>query len=248
MKTGVIIQARMRSSRLPGKVMMEIQGKSILWHVIERVKQARLVDEIIVATTIHPEDDVIAEAAKIYGVEVFRGSEADVLSRYYYGAKINHLDIVVRITCDCPLIDPHLMDELLEAYLKTGSQVATNAGIDLAQRTYPRGLDVEVFSFSQLERAFYSAIEPYQREHVTPYLYEHCESILFFKQERNDSRHRWTVDTQEDYELISAIYQRLFCGQHDFYMEEILALFDMDERLFSINAHVEQKKLKEVSS
>ncbi|SHH83247.1 cytidylyltransferase domain-containing protein [Clostridium grantii] len=244
MKVTAIIQARMGSTRLSGKVMKKLFGKTILQHVIERVSQSELIDNIVIATTNLEKDDKIVEEAKKCDVQYFRGSEDDVLSRYYYAAKENNSDIIVRITSDCPLIDPNIIDEIIEFYKTQNYDIVTNAGADLLQRTYPRGLDTEVFSFKMLEEAFNCANEKYQREHVTPYIYENRNEIYYYKNKDNFSNYRLTLDTKEDFELITNIYENLYKGEHDFYLDEIVQLFNEKPELTKINEHVEQKKIK----
>ena len=244
MKIGAIIQARMGSTRLPEKVMKNLEGKTVLDHVIERVRQSKLIDEIIIATTIHDRDSIIETEALRCGAKAFRGSEDDVLSRYYYAAKENNLDIVVRITSDCPLIDSKVLDEVIQYYLKNDYDIVSNAGSDLSNRTYPRGLDTEVFSFKVLENAFNHAKEIYQREHVTPYIYEKSSSAYYYKNDIDYSKYRWTLDTDEDFKLISEVYRCLYTGNHDFYMSDIVKLFEKIPELYDINAHIEQKKIK----
>lgn len=243
MKTVAIIQARMGSTRLPGKVMMKISGKTVLEHVITRVKQSKLIDEIIIATTVKLDDDAIVEESKRLEVKYYRGSEEDVLSRYYYAAEKNNADVIIRITSDCPLIDPHIIDKIIKFYKENKYEIVTNAGSDLSQRTYPRGLDTEVFSFRQLEYAFMKATEKYQREHVTPYIYENYDKIHYYKNDKDYSKHRWTLDTEEDFELITIIYDELYKKQHDFYFGNIIGLFERKPELFNINSNIEQKKL-----
>lgn len=242
MKIAAIIQARMGSTRLSGKVMKEIHDKTVLSHVIERVSQSELIDNIIIATTTLERDNVIENEAIKCGVKVFRGSEEDVLSRYYYAAKENNIDVVVRITADCPLIDPIVVDEIIGCYLSNDYDIVTNAGSNLSQRTYPRGLDTEIFSFKKLENAFNNAKEKYQREHVTPYIYENSGRTYYYKNTIDYSKYRWTLDTVEDYELLEKIYDRLYKNRHNFYLEDIISIFEKDPNLFEINAHVEQKK------
>ncbi|MDW7662162.1 MAG: glycosyltransferase family protein [Bacillota bacterium] len=244
MKIGAIIQARMGSTRLPEKVMKNLEGKTVLEHVLERVQQAKLIDEIIIATTTHEQDSVIEAEALRCGVKVFKGSEEDVLSRYYYAAKENEIDVIVRITSDCPLIDPRVLDEVIKYYKANAYKIITNAGNDLLNRTYPRGLDIEVFSFELLEDAFNNAKEKYQREHVTPYVYESAKNVFFYKNEVDYSEYRWTLDTEEDFKLIRAIYKELYKGKHDFYLAEIVDLMNEKPKLKMINAHIEQKKVK----
>lgn len=240
----VIIQARTGSTRLPGKVMKELCGKTVLAHDIERVSQAKMVDEIIIATTTHDSDDVIVQEAERLGVKVFRGSEDDVLSRYYFAAKEAEADVVVRITSDCPLIDPVILDDIIRVFLDGSYDIVTNAGNDLSKRTFPRGLDAEVFSFEMLETAHLKAVETYQREHVTPYIYENAKSVFYYQNDVDYSKYRWTLDTEEDWLLISAIYQRLYHGEHNFYFKDILSVMEENPELYNINKDIEQKKLK----
>lgn len=241
MKIGVIIQARMGSTRLTGKVMKDLEGKTVLEHVINRVRQSKMIDEIIIATTIHDRDDVIETEALGCGVKAYRGSEDDVLARYYYTAKENDLEVVVRITSDCPLIDPKVLDEIIQCYVSNDYDIVSNAGSDLSKRTYPRGLDIEVFSFRVLENAFTNAKETSQREHVTPYIYENSIGVYYYKNDIDYSKHRWTLDTDEDFKLISEIYKHLYHGEHNFYLSDIVKLFEVKPELFNINAHIEQK-------
>lgn len=245
MKTGAVVRTRMGSTRLPGKVMMNLCGKPVIDHVIDRLKQSKLLDDIIIATTTSEKDKVIVEQAKKNGVKWFCGSEEDVLSRYYYAAKENNLDTVVRITSDCPLIDPVLLDKVVEFYFSGNYTLVTNAGNDLTQRTYPRGLDVEVFSFKVLEDAFNNADKSYQREHVTPYMYEtYGQSVYYYKNNTDYSNLRWTLDTIEDFELIAIIYDKLYDKYNGkFGFEEVLEFIKSNPELCKINAHVEQKKV-----
>lgn len=244
MNIGVIIQARMGSTRFSGKIMKNIKGKTVLQHVIERVRQSKLIDDIIIATTIHERDDIIEHKTLSYGAKVYRGSEDDVLSRYYNAARDNSIDLVIRITSDCPLIDPLVIDEVIDIYLKNNYDIVSNAGSDPACRTFPRGLDVEVFSFEILENAFNKAKEPYQREHVTPYIYENSQKVFFHMNSTDYSKYRCTLDTIEDFELIKQIYDRLYKGTHNFYLKEIIELFNQEPNLYKINAHIEQKKIE----
>lgn len=242
-KVVAIIQARIGSTRLPGKVMRDLCGKTILAHDIERVKQSKLIDEIIIATTESKNDDIIVAEALNNGVKIYRGSEEDVLSRYYEAAIENNADVVVRITSDCPLLDPLLIDEVIKFFLDKQYDILTNAGADLSMRTYPRGLDVEVFSYDILKEANENAKQNYQREHVTPYIYEHGK-VYYYKNKVDYSKYRWTVDTVEDFKLIEEVYKKLYKGNHDFYLHDILKIFEDYPELFYINSHVEQKKIK----
>ncbi|OPX88180.1 MAG: 3-deoxy-manno-octulosonate cytidylyltransferase [Pelotomaculum sp. PtaB.Bin104] len=242
-KMVVIIQARMGSTRLPGKVMKDLFGKSVLAHVIERVNQIKSIDDIIIATTTSERDDIVEQEAVNQGVKVFRGSEEDVLDRYYHAAKKYNARSVVRITSDCPLIDPFISDEIINYFQEHEYDLVTNAGGDLTQRTYPRGLDTEVFSMQMLEEAFNKASEGYQREHVTPYIYEHSKKIYYYKNSCDYSRFRWTLDTEEDFMLIREVYKHLYKGKHDFYFKDIIKLFDQYPELIKINENVKQKSI-----
>ncbi|WP_425449713.1 cytidylyltransferase domain-containing protein [Dethiothermospora halolimnae] len=244
-----IIQARMGSTRLPGKVIKKLSGKTVLSHVIDRVKQSKLIHDIVIATTENKKDSVIVEEAKKKHVKYLRGSEKDVLSRYYYAAKENNGDIVVRITSDCPLIDPLIIDKIIKKYKENEYNIITNGGNDLVERTYPRGLDVEVFSFDILKKAYLKAHKSYQREHVTPYMYENSKNIYYFKNDIDYSKYRWTLDTKEDLQLIKNIYNNFYKGTHNFYFKDILKYIEENPQLSYINEHVNQKSLeKEVSN
>lgn len=244
MKTVAIIQARMGSTRLPGKVLMKLQDKSVLEHVIERVKQAKLIDEIVVATTTLSEDDVLYEAAMRYGVHVYRGSSDNVLSRYYEAAKQAEAHVIVRITSDCPLIDPIIMDEVIEFYNNNRYNIVTNAGNILKERTYPRGMDVEVFSMESLEIANNNAEKVHQFEHVTPYIYEILQNTFYFSNKDDYSQYRLTLDTPEDLLLLTHVYDQLYNKNHDFYLNEIIKLLKSKPELNELNGHIEQKKIQ----
>jgi spore coat polysaccharide biosynthesis protein SpsF (cytidylyltransferase family) len=164
MRTVAIIQARMGSTRLPGKVLMDLAGEPMLVRVVNRVRRAERLDEVVVATTASPSDDPIFEGCRQRGWAVERGSEKDVLDRYYRAARAHHADVVVRITADCPFVDAGLIDQVVGAFLGGGYDYVSNV---LEPRTYPRGLDVEVFRFSALEKAWQEDRDPSWREHVT---------------------------------------------------------------------------------
>lgn len=238
-----IIQARMGSTRLSGKVMKNLVGKTVLSHLIDRIKQSKFINNIIIATTTNDRDNIIMKEANINGVNCFRGSEDDVLERYYLAAKEFQAETIIRITSDCPLFDSIVLDKMIEFYRNSNYTVVTNAG-ELKERTFPRGLDTEIFSFSSLEDAYYHANKNYQREHVTPYIYETQSNIYYYKNEVDYSRYRWTLDTEEDWELISKIYDKLYFGTHNFYLKEIIQLMEDYPELYEINKDIEQKKIK----
>ena len=200
-----IIQARMGSSRLPGKSLAEIEKRPMLWHVIHRVKRASLVDRVVVATSTAPADDVIEKMCRENGVPCHRGSENDVLDRFYHAARAEKAAQVVRITADCPLIDPEVIDRVVRRFQRGDLDYASNAMV----RSYPDGLDTEIFSFSALERAWHEARKPSEREHVTPYL--RSEKFRTANVENQSTTLyqpcRWTVDEAEDLEFIRAVYK-----------------------------------------
>ncbi|PKM94927.1 MAG: acylneuraminate cytidylyltransferase [Firmicutes bacterium HGW-Firmicutes-1] len=243
MKTGIIVQARMGSTRLPRKVLMNLEGQPMLVRVLERLKQVIGIDEIIVATTTNEMDDAVELVARTQNVIVYRGSEEDVLSRYYEAAKKENLDIVIRVTGDCPLIDPLVITEILEFFKTNEYDIVSNATVDPQFRTYPRGLDTEIFSFKALEGANIKAVEKSHREHVTIYIYENTEHKYFYKQQQDNSQFRWTVDTIEDFEFVENIYKRLYHGDNRFYQKEILELIQNEPELLKINEMIRQKEV-----
>jgi spore coat polysaccharide biosynthesis protein SpsF len=238
MKITAIIQARMGSTRLPGKVLMDLSGESVLGRVVRRLRRATLIDCIVVATTNRPTDDVIARECSGLQVACFRGSETDVLDRYRQVARWFGAVAIVRITSDCPLIDADLVEETIQAFLSQPADYASNA----LERTYPRGLDAEVFTIAALERTWRDAREAYEREHVTPYIYEHPElfRLVSVRGQHDHSKHRWTLDTPEDLHLIRAIYAR-FGNRDNFGWREVLALMEQEPGLAELNSDIMQK-------
>jgi spore coat polysaccharide biosynthesis protein SpsF len=244
-----IIQARIGSTRLPGKVMKTLHSKTVLGHVISRVKACPLVDEVVVATTVSPQDDVIVAESSRHGAMNFRGSEDNVLERYYFAAKQFRADVIVRVTSDCPLFDPLILSKMLQRFQKGNTK---GSHIDYLSntltRSFPRGLDTEIFTFDALQRTMREASQPFEFEHVTPYLYRHPEKFVLeeFKSDTNLSNYRWTLDTQEDFILIDAVFNALDRGNnHIFSTEEVLDFLNERPELAAINAHIEQKKLGE---
>lgn len=244
MRVGIIIQARMTSTRLPGKVLMPVMGKPLLEYQIERLQRVLRADDIIIATTTKKSDQPIADLAERLGIKVFRGSEEDVLSRYFGAAQENCIDVVVRITSDCPLIDPVLVDDIIATYQNNSESCdyVSNCLI----RTFPRGMDTEVFPFRLLEKAYWEANEQPYREHVTPYIYEDNQRfrLLNVAFQRDESHQRWTVDTPEDFILIERILETLYPINPLFELEEVLALMFIHPDWAEINSQIEQKKLR----
>ena len=245
MKIGAIVQARMGSTRLPGKVLKKIKGKTILEHVINRLKFSTKLDKIIVATTTNPSDDLIVDLCKKKEILFFRGSEDNVLERYFETATYHNLDVVVRVTSDCPLIDANILDKTIVKHLENTFAITTNAGLDQNNRTFPRGLDTEVFNFQYLKDSYDNATKKYQKEHVTPYIYEkHANKIGIFNSDIDYSYHRWTLDTPKDFKLIEIIYEELYTTKNNFMFEEILKLFEIKPEILDINKSVTQKKIR----
>jgi len=232
----------MGSTRLQGKVLMNICGKSVLEHDIDRLKRVNNIDKIVIATTTLEKDDAVAEEAKRLGVTFFRGSEEDVLSRYYYAAKENNADAVVRVTSDCPLIDSEVTEKIIGYYINNGEKYDYVS--NTIERTYPRGLDIEVFSYEALDRAFNEATSQKDREHVTPYIWDNTKKFKL-AQCKNDidySNLRWTLDTEEDFKLINTIFKYLYCKkENNFNMFDILDLYRIHPELKEINKSIEQK-------
>jgi spore coat polysaccharide biosynthesis protein SpsF (cytidylyltransferase family) len=230
---GAIVQARMASTRLPGKVLLPLAGKPILWHVVSRVGTSRLIKKVVVATTDRKEDDAICDFCRKNGIDFFRGSEDDVLDRFYRAAKKFRFNAVVRVTADCPLHDPVVIDRVIGEYAKGGYDYVTNAN----PPTYPDGLDVEVFSFAALERAWKEARLKSEREHVTPYIRNSGLFRLGNVANNSDlSSYRWTLDQPEDFEFIKSVYAAM--KKDAFGMDDVLALLGRHPELLGINAGI----------
>ncbi|MFC5700872.1 cytidylyltransferase domain-containing protein [Cohnella faecalis] len=240
MNNVIIIQARMGSTRLPGKVLKTLADKTVLAHVIDRVKCVKEVTEIVIATTAGLQDDPIASEAKRLGVNLYRGSETDVLSRYYEAAAEARADTVIRITSDCPLIDPEVSSRVLQAY---AAGEPCDYASNTLERTFPRGLDTEVFSFESLAIAHNEAQTSHDREHVTPYLYSNkdrfrCRSVV---SDEGIPDYRWTLDTPEDWELIRRLYEALYEPGRLFTWRDAAELMSLNSDWASINSHIQQK-------
>jgi spore coat polysaccharide biosynthesis protein SpsF len=232
---GCIIQARMGSSRLPGKVLMKIDKKyTVLEYVIKQISQSKLVNKVIIATTNLEQDDVIQKVANELGIECFRGSSDNVLDRYYECAKKFSLNNILRITSDCPLIDPGIVDKVIEKYLTKDFDYVSNTLI----RTFPIGMDSEIFSFDVLEKSWQNASLLSEKEHVTPYMINKKNGFRLgnIKNELNVGQLRLTLDRIEDYELIKKIVKKI--GRRPIFMKDVLKLFSEEPELVKINAHI----------
>lgn len=241
MKVVCIMQARVGSTRLPGKVLKKICGKTVLEHDIDRLKRVKNIEQIVIATTTLERDNAIVEEAKRLGVDYFRGSEEDVLSRYYYAAKENEADVVVRVTSDCPLIDPQVTEKVIKFYLENKYDYVNNTIV----KSFPRGLDTEVFNFQSLKKAFLEATTLRDREHVTPYIWDNPTifNLGCFVNDKDYSYLRWTLDTPEDFELISEIYKYLYSDNQCFGMKDIVELYSKHSELLNVNKDIKQKEV-----
>ncbi|MBN1871045.1 MAG: glycosyltransferase family protein [Candidatus Omnitrophica bacterium] len=240
MKITAIIQARTGSSRLPGKVLLKIKGRTVLEYVIRRTMQARTIDKVILATTERHHDNAVDELGRDLGVITYRGSEDDVLDRYYRCAREYDAKHIARITADCPLIDPSVIDRVSEEYLKSSPDYCSN----VLERTFPVGLDVEVFGISALEKAWENARLQPEREHVTPYMIKHPE-IFRQKNVSNSadlSGKRWTLDRREDFEFIKAVIEGVYSERLDFRMQDIVEFLARRPELEHINSNVKSQR------
>src|SRR4030042_2267264 len=246
MKKGEIValfQTRMGSSRLPGKVMMPIGGKPVLWHVVERVKRAKLINQVVVATSTNPEDKKIVDFCEINNIEVFKGSENDVLDRYFKCAKKYHAKFIVRITADCPLIDPQLIDKLIRKFFKGRYDyigIAIGGGVVTSKICrFPQGLDAEIFTFNALRKAWKETADPVDREHVSVYIWRNDKKFKLgqpLSAEKDYSKFRLTLDWLEDLKLIRKIYGKLYKKKEYFNYKDIISLLGKHPSLVAINS------------
>lgn len=263
--TVAIIQARMSSSRLPGKVLREIAGKPMLAHVVQRTQRARSVQQVVVATTTEESDNPVAEYCLAHDIPCYRGSMHDVLDRYYQAAKIHQAQVIVRITADCPLIDPQVIDETVYGFLGCNLDIESNHAIEISQkidspydfaanrlpppwgRTFPIGLDTEVCSLQALEIAWKEAQEKHQREHVMPFFYEHPERFQIFHLDYHTDYGalRWTVDTPEDLEMIRRIFSFFYPAEPGSWLE-VLDVFQRHPEIAEINQQIKPKDYRQV--
>ena len=236
---GCIVQARMGSTRLPGKTLMKLnEHHSTLGFVIKQLSFSKLIDKIVIATTTLEQDDIIEKHANQLNIECFRGNSDDVLDRYYKCAKSLKIDLVIRITSDCPLIDPMIVDEIIKIYQSRNYDYFTNT----LTRTYPVGTDVEIFSFKTLEKTWENAKLPSEREHVTSFI---RNKKMNFKlgnmvNDENLGFHRWTLDREEDLNLIRHIISKV--NKNPILMDDVLQLFSIEPELIKINEHIHQNE------
>jgi len=235
-----IIQARCSSSRLPGKVLKPILGLPMLQHQIMRTQRALLLDKIIVATSDTPEDNEIELLCNAIGIGCYRGSLLDVLDRFYQGAKRYKATTIVRLTGDCPLIDPQIIDKVIQLHFSKNTDYTSNCN----KITLPDGLDVEVFTFEALKKSWQNAVKPSEREHVTQYIRNHTEifSSSDYLYPHDISDYRWTVDEVEDFEFVSKIYHALYSSNAFFNTQDILSLLEKQPQLLQINSKINRNE------
>ena len=228
-----VLQARTSSSRLPGKVLKKIIGKPMILHQIERIFKSKKIDKLIIATSINKDDDPLELLAKEIDIDCYRGNLDNVLDRFYKAAISYHPTHIVRLTGDCPLTDPEVIDQTISFYLKGNFDYVSNS----LEATFPDGLDIEIFSFRSLKEAYEEAKLPSQLEHVTPFINRQTErfKVGIYKHSSNLSHLRWTVDEPEDFQFVTEIYRALYPKTPDFKIEDILNLLDRNPDLLLIN-------------
>lgn len=240
-KVALIVQARMASTRLPGKILRQVLNRPLLSYLVERLKRVRHNKALLIATTTNPLDDVVVAQCQKEGVSYFRGNEEDVLDRYVKAAEPLNIDTIVRITADCPLIDPQVIDDTIAFYFAQKVDYASNSLVP----SFPRGMDTEVFSLKALQRAAQEAHLPAEREHVTLYLYRHPERfrLASYRYPTDQSHYRLTVDTPEDLQLVAKILENLYPADPNFDLPKILHLLKLHPEWAEINRHIPQKKV-----
>lgn len=242
-KNIIVIQARIGSSRLPGKALLDIEGEPLLVRLIERIRRVQTPARIVVATTLDQQDDRIAELCRKLEITVYRGHSTDLLDRHFQAALHYKANVIAKIPSDCPMIDPSIIDKVFETFFRAGGDYTSN----LHPGSYPDGNDVEVMSFNALAVAWRKAVLPMEREHTTPYIWERpnefrLSNVLWddegtLEKGRDCSMtHRWTVDYREDYELVQKVYSELYRVNANFGLNDILSLLEKKPELTHINA------------
>ena len=235
-----IIQARMGSTRLPGKVLMDLCGKSVLERVVERVLKSQLINGVMIATSNSNKDAEIVKECKRIGAKFFCGSEEDVLDRYYKAAKTFDVGHIIRITADCPLLDPEIIDRVVNRYFESKADYCSN----ILKETFPDGMDVEVFNFDVLSEAWENANLLSEREHVTPYIRNHPDmfKLVNLSNDENIADKRWTVDERKDLDFIRAITEGLICKKPNFTMQDILDFLKDNPQTEELNKEIKRNE------
>lgn len=243
-KIEIYLQARMGSTRLPGKTLLPIMGRPILYYQLSQLKHISEQAKTVVLTTTSIHDDPIISLCQTLKVDYFRGSKDDVLARYYFAAQKRRPDGIIRITGDCPLIDPELISQMIQAYRENEKNYDLVSNV--IKRTFPRGEDIEIFSFEALEKAFNESEDLGEREHVTQHFYKNPLQyrLKSFEGSTDLSQHRWTVDTIEDFRLIKNLLQEVYRENEPFHMQDILRALTRHPEWNQINAHIKQKDVK----
>ena len=238
MKISAIIQARMGSTRLPKKTFIDLCGKPLLFHVVERLKYSRYINSIVIATTNLPQDDIVENWAKENCIDFFRGSVQNVLNRYYEAAKKFNSDLIVRVTADDPFKDYRIIDHAIETLIENKLDFVCNNN----PPTYPEGLDVEVLTYNCLKKCYKNAKSNTQKEHVTQYIHQNIEKFKTknIRSNKNYSNYRWTIDTSEDYVFVNKIYRILYKQDSIFLTEEIYNLLESNKEFLKINSKVQR--------
>ncbi|WP_418637366.1 cytidylyltransferase domain-containing protein [Winogradskyella sp.] len=241
MKVVAIIQARLGSTRLPKKIFFDLSGKELLFHVVDRLRPSKYINEIVIATTNSFEDNQVENWAKINGVNCFRGSEENVLERYFYASKKFEADIVVRVTADDPFKDYRIIDEAIHILITNDYDFVCNNN----PVSFPEGLDVEVLSMKALTKSFLESKFDFEKEHVTQYIHRNRDKFNIFniKNDKNLSNLRWTIDTKEDYLFAKEVYENLFKQERFFFPEDIYKLLEEKPHLVEINGAVKKSDL-----
>jgi len=236
-----IIQARTGSTRLPNKVFKNLCGKPLIWHIVNRLKYSQKIDNIILATTQNENDNVLEEWALENNTPCFRGNEDDVLDRYYQAAKLYSVDTIVRITADDPFKDPQVIDDVINLFVEKKLDFAYNNN----PPTFPEGLDTEVFSLDALEKAVNNSTDPFEREHVTQYFYRNPSIFrqACLKNPTDLSYLRWTIDTQQDWDMAEIVYNKLYPTIENFSMFDILELINKESYIAAINSTVKRSAM-----
>lgn len=238
MKVNAIIQARCGSTRFPNKVFALIDGKPLIWHVVNRLEYANSIDDIIIATTTNEKDNEIEKWCHDNGIKCFRGNENDVLNRYYSASKVFPSDVVVRITADDPFKEPSVIDKVVNTLIESDCDYVTNN----YPPSFPEGLDCEAFTYSVLEKMEKLATKEFEREHVTQYIFGHLEEfkIKNITCDRMLKHYRWTIDTELDYEMVNAIYEKRESNSDIMLMDEIIAILEKNPEITAINSKVQR--------
>lgn len=233
-----IIQAHMSSTRLPGKVLKELCGAPALYRMVERVRHSKYIDEVVIATSTLPCDDILIECCDAWGISTYRGSDSDVLSRYWGAAQAYPSDVYMRLTSDCPLIAPEQLDDIIQYFFDHNFRYVSGDG------KLPGGIGGEVFTAELLKEAYENSTEGYEHEHVTPYMYWKQDSIGRCPSKEDGSMYRITLDTPEDYEVIRIVYEALYQPGNKFSLDDIMDYLKVHPEVVAINAMIKQKDTK----